>query len=431
MKKEIKNETEEKMDLLETKGNNNNIYKLQKKLINKEEDKLDDLDNMYEKYRVEDIDFISQSSSDDIETKMNKMIEIKKKGGNLQEYLHNKEMSKFQQMKISADKFQQQKDKKQQQKKEEKLMKMKKGLDKLKIIIPKLMRNLAYRKLTKKIKYKMKIISGFEKFKNFYLKRTKTIKTNNFKKFLKFSDENRMKRKIEKLAKEKKEKERKEKEEKEKKEKEEKERKEKEEKEKKEKEKQEKLLKEKQEKEKRDKSQKEQENEKNIEEDSKVNDNEKKDTKVKIKKITLSSDIKIEENKADNKVEKKNNIINKMPVLNEKGKKISTKKEKLEVLKKKEESFYNKVNLQSKRKFEEMKIIEEQLEKQKQKINRLKEGLNVSDTESNISYSLDQAASIEKGLKYLSNFYTKQLYKIFLINLKQPKKKNKKKKKQK
>ena len=425
MKKEIKNETEEKMDLLETKGNNNNIYKLQKKLKNKEEDKLDDLDNMYEKYRVEDIDFISQSSSDDIETKMNKMIEIKKKGGNLQEYLHNKEMSKFQQMKINADKFQQQKDKKQQQKKEEKLMKMKKGLDKLKIIIPKLMRNIAYRKLTKMINYKMKIISGFEKFKNFYLKRTKTMKTNNYKKFLKFSDENRMKRKIEKLAKEKKEKERKEKEEKEKKEKEEKERKEKEEKEKKEKEKQEKLLKEKQEKEKRDKSQKEQENEKNIEEDSKVNDNEKKDTKVKIKKITLSSDIKIEENKADNKVEKKNNNINKMPILNEKGKKISTKKEKLEVLKKKEESFYNKVNLQSKRKFEEMKIIEEQLEKQKQKINRLKEGLNVSDTESNISYSLDQAASIEKGLKYLSNFYTKQLCKIFLINLKQAKKKRK------
>ena len=32
---------------------------------------------------------------------------------------------------------------------------------------------------------------------------------------------------------------------------------------------------------------------KNIEEDSKVNDNEKKDTKVKIKKITLSSDKKI------------------------------------------------------------------------------------------------------------------------------------------
>ena len=33
------------------------------------------------------------------------------------------------------------------------------------------------------------------------------MKTNNYKKFLKFSDENRMKRKLEKLAKEKKEKE--------------------------------------------------------------------------------------------------------------------------------------------------------------------------------------------------------------------------------
>ena len=45
-------------------------------------------------------------------------------------------------------------------------MQIKKGLDKLKIIIPKLMRNIAYRKLTKKIKNKMKKITGFEIFNN-------------------------------------------------------------------------------------------------------------------------------------------------------------------------------------------------------------------------------------------------------------------------
>ena len=57
---------------------------------------------------------------------MNKMIQIKKKGGNLQEYIHNKEMSRYQKMKLVANKFQEQKIKKQQQKKEEKLMKRKK-----------------------------------------------------------------------------------------------------------------------------------------------------------------------------------------------------------------------------------------------------------------------------------------------------------------
>ena len=45
--------------------------------------------NTYEQYRIEKIDLISQSSEDDIETKMKKLIEIKRKGGNLQEYNEN------------------------------------------------------------------------------------------------------------------------------------------------------------------------------------------------------------------------------------------------------------------------------------------------------------------------------------------------------
>ena len=51
---------------------------------NKEENKndemtLNDLDELYSKYLMDDIDFLSQSSNDDIETKMNKMINLMKK----------------------------------------------------------------------------------------------------------------------------------------------------------------------------------------------------------------------------------------------------------------------------------------------------------------------------------------------------------------
>ena len=206
MRNNAKNETEEKMDLLET-NNKKDIYKIQKKTKSQEDEKYDDLDTKYEKYRIEDIDFISQSSNEeDIESKMNKMIQIKKKGGNLQEYIHNKEMSRYQKMKLVANKFQEQKNKKQQQKKEEKLMKIKKGLEKLKLIIPKLMRNIYYRRLTKKIKYNYCIKYGFDKFKKFYNIRTKNIKKNNFKKFLKFSQENKIKKKKEKEEKKKKKK---------------------------------------------------------------------------------------------------------------------------------------------------------------------------------------------------------------------------------
>ena len=45
--------------------------------------------NTYEQYRIEKIDLISQSSEDDIEAKMKKLIEIKRKGGNIEEYNEN------------------------------------------------------------------------------------------------------------------------------------------------------------------------------------------------------------------------------------------------------------------------------------------------------------------------------------------------------
>ena len=400
MKKNRKNETEERMDLLETKKNYNDIYKLQKR------EKDEDEDN-YEKYRVEDIDFYSQSSNDDIETKMNKMIEIKRKGGNLQDYLHSRDISRTQKIQIVAKNFEQKQDKKQQQKKEERLMKLKKGLEKCNSIISKILRNNAYKKLIKKLKDKIKIKTGCEIINNLHTIKKKNQRKKYFDFFLKYSNENKMKRNIEKLKKEKEEKAKKEKEEKAKKEKEEKEKKEqvnvkgKEEKHK--------FLK---------------EDTKNIEkEDSKINDDDKNKTNVKGTKITPSSKTKIEDNKADDNVEK---AYNRMPILNEKGKKISSKKEQLENLKKNKENFYQKMNLQSFRKFEEMKVIEKQLDKQRKKFNKIKEGLNVSDTESNISFDLLPAKeSIEKGLFVLKKFFETKLEKNFFKTLKRSEKKRK------
>ena len=59
---------------------------------------INDLDETYQKYRIDDQGFISQSSSDDIVTKMNKMIEIIKKGGNINDiskYKNNIEKNKI------------------------------------------------------------------------------------------------------------------------------------------------------------------------------------------------------------------------------------------------------------------------------------------------------------------------------------------------
>ena len=200
MKKNVKNETEEKMDLLDT-NIKQDIYKIQKKPKELEDEKYNALDIKYANYQIDDdndIDLMSQSSSDDIEAKMNKMIEVKKKGGNLKEYIHNKEMSRFQKMKMTANKIQQQKEKKQQQRKEENLIKIKKGLEKLSVIIPKIKKNINSRKFIEKIKAMSDIICACDKLKKIFNTKNKSLKTKNFNNFLKFSEDNKIKRKKEK-----------------------------------------------------------------------------------------------------------------------------------------------------------------------------------------------------------------------------------------
>ena len=77
----------------ETESNKKEKGKKKKNLKVKKEE--DTKDNKYEEYRIEKIDLVSQSSEEDIETKMKKLIELKKKGVNLDEYNKN-EIDKIQ-----------------------------------------------------------------------------------------------------------------------------------------------------------------------------------------------------------------------------------------------------------------------------------------------------------------------------------------------
>ena len=463
MKKKVKNETEEKIDLLDNHPKKD-IYKIQKKPKGLEDEKYNELDKKYEKYKIEDDDYISQSSSDDIESKMYKMIEVKKKGGNLQMYIHNKEMNKLQKMRLVSNKFQQQKEKKQQQKKEEHLIRLKNGLEKLSLIIPELIKNIQSRKFLKKIKSISNAIYGFYILNKVFNIKNKNIKTNNFNNFIKFSEDNKIKRKQEKEMKEKQAKEMQEKIMKLQKEKQEKAKQEKGRKEKgkkrnikknvktktenekqedekqedkkeqiEEKEKNDKIEKEKQEKDKNDKIEKEKQDKiKEEGEESKTNIDNKKSPK-KTKKNSITQKVTIEEKKIE-MIDNKNKNILKMPNLNEKGKKLTTKKEKLENIKKKEENYLYQINLDSRRRFEEMKMIDEQLDKQKSKFNKIKEGLDVSITDSNISFDLQPTTLIDNGLSYLKNFIInhflpeKRKFLNYIISLKDLPKKRKTKK---
>ena len=87
--------------------------------------------NTYEQYRIEKLDLISQSSGEDIETKMNKLIQLKKKGINLEEYNKNEiEKIKFTKQPLNNQIFTtKEKENNQQQMKQDKLMKIKSGLN--------------------------------------------------------------------------------------------------------------------------------------------------------------------------------------------------------------------------------------------------------------------------------------------------------------
>ena len=118
--KNKRTETDEKKKSKEKK--NKNV-----KVKQEENEKI----SAYEQYRIEKIDLLSQSSEEDIETKVNKLISLKKKGMNLDEY-NKKEIEKIKFTKLPLNKqifSDKAKENNQQEIKQDKLMKIKSGLN--------------------------------------------------------------------------------------------------------------------------------------------------------------------------------------------------------------------------------------------------------------------------------------------------------------
>ena len=122
----------------ETENNKNDKGKKKNKvkIFLKEDEKV----NTYEQYRIEKIDLVTQSSEEDIETKMNKLIELKKKGVNLNEYNQN-EINKIQFKKFPLNIVQKEEkkdiqleQKSKEKEKKDKLIKLKNGLNNFKNI---------------------------------------------------------------------------------------------------------------------------------------------------------------------------------------------------------------------------------------------------------------------------------------------------------
>lgn len=108
-----------------------------------------------------------------------------------------------------------------------------------------------------------------------------------------------------------------------------------------------------------------------------------------------------------------------------------TLRKKLENMKKEEENYIHQVNIKSYLRFEKMKQIEEQINKQKTKFERLKEGQSVSETDSNISFENDKEASIKSAIMALNKFiircYIPELKKLLNRMRRSQKKENNKK----
>ena len=136
---------------------------------------------------------------------------------------------------------------------------------------------------------------------------------------------------------------------------------------------------------------------------NKINETKKEDDKseeIKEKNMEIKNKRKIN---SPSKLKKNNYLVQ------EKSQKISFKKIKLEMLKKKEENNLNIINLQSKIKQEHIKNLENQLDKQNIKDENLKKGLNVSKTDSQIEYDLNSNMKIENGVAYLSYIFENHL----------------------
>ena len=101
---------------------------------------------------------------------------------------------------------------------------------------------------------------------------------------------------------------------------------------------------------------------------------------------------KNEERKDNERGEKKLNVKN--------LRKIQSKKKMLELLKQRQSEYLNLVDMQKKKRESQMKIIEEQINKQNEKYSKLNEGESVSNTESIVG-DFDPKVKIENGFSLL------------------------------
>ena len=426
----------------------------------------------YEKYKINDIT-ISSISYQDIDEKMNRLINFKKEEDLIFEEIKNeKKENKNEENKIKIESKEKNKEQinidetKEENKKNnnEKENKIIEGIKKLnefiniecKKIIDILKRYNSYllnisngafsleNKILKKkiLEYKMYFFQVLFKLKEIDDEKKEKEKKEEEEKEKKEEEEKEKIEKEEKEKKEKEEKEEKEKEEKEKKEKEEKEKKEKEEKE--EKEKKEKEEKEKKENEKFEKEEKEnkrseerkesekknQEKQKDKKEETKINQIKKgkKDSKqnkiknIKNKKGNKESEKLIKENNNSNiinieKNKKNKDELSKIKLSNledDKYLKAQIKLQKLQFKKKRESEYLNIIERQMQKKKDLLDIINLKIEKQNKKIEQTKnketEDLISSDKSFSINnISLESRSNVENGFEILSFLITNNI----------------------
>ena len=135
------------------------------------------------------------------------------------------------------------------------------------------------------------------------------------------------------------------------------------------------------------------------------------DEKEKEKKNEKTEHEKVEEEfnnissiKKTSSVYKKNDTI-----AEEKKQKISSKIKKLEILKKKEEKYLDIINLQSKIREKNIKLIENQINRQTNKNENINKGINASETDSKVDNGLDPDMVIENGIAFLSHLFENHL----------------------
>ena len=122
----------------------------------------------------------------------------------------------------------------------------------------------------------------------------------------------------------------------------------------------------------------------------------------KVNKSTFNKkEAKVDQEENDKKVEEKKIKNNFQKKIDEKNlRKVKSKKKKLELLKQRQKEYLDLISSQKKKREYQMKILDEQINKQNEKYSKLYDGKSVSNTES-IEEDLNPQTRIENGLALL------------------------------